>query len=95
VYLLSDTCTSINDFRFEWPFCEDLLRFRKIVMPGKDLQFWDAETDGLSSTFPLLRILVCGSNGIGKSTLINKVFGIQDSEKFVVSVRYMTCAIQA
>ena len=37
------------------------------------------EIDGLKS----LRILVCGNTGVGKSTLINKVFGVSPSDEVV------------
>ena len=34
-----------------------------------------------------IRILVCGNTGVGKSTLINKVFGVSGSDE-VVSLLY-------
>jgi hypothetical protein len=44
-----------------------------IANPG----FWAEDGDDRSpSDAPPLRILVCGSTGVSKSTLINKVFGI-------------------
>ena len=40
-------------------------------------QPWPRQEDDLHYALKQARILVCGENGIGKSTLINKVFGTQ------------------
>lgn len=50
--------------------------------------FWSdrlpVEVDDLKS----IRILVCGNTGVGKSTLINKVFGIKRVDDEVVSLSF-------
>ncbi|OJD36050.1 ras gtpase [Diplodia corticola] len=42
---------------------------------GKDPRFWDERNDEEPDDIGPIRVLVCGNTGIGKSTLINKVFG--------------------
>ena len=37
---------------------------------------WDAINDEVDDRLTAIRILVCGNAGIGKSTLINKTFGL-------------------
>jgi hypothetical protein len=59
-------------------FASDLVEFRDIVVLNKKLDPWFIErqfTEGDLEEPKDFRILVCGRAGIGKSTLINKVFG--------------------
>ena len=53
-------------------------------------QMWPRQEDLLPYQMDHARILVCGENGIGKSTLINKVFGIDSAEDHVVSAHQAT-----
>lgn len=45
---------------------------------GVNTGFWlDAEEDEEDPSNPgAIRVLVCGNTGVGKSTLINKTFGV-------------------
>lgn len=56
----------------------DLADFQEICMADTEtVQPW---LDGLqlqASGVKAFRILVCGKTGVGKSTLINKVFGVE------------------
>ena len=63
-----------------------MIAFRESMIPTENQQFWDAETDGMPTGINHIRILVCGNNGIGKSTLINKVFGIRRDDDNVVCI---------
>jgi hypothetical protein len=59
-------------------FASDLAEFRDTVVPNNKPDPWFIErqfTDGDLEEPKDFRILVCGRAGIGKSTLINKVFG--------------------
>ncbi len=51
--------------------------------------FWSDEDDDPleSGNLQTIRILVCGNTGVGKSTLINRVFGVDPDDKKVVSLR--------
>lgn len=51
--------------------------------------FWSDEDDDPleSGNLQTIRILVCGNTGVGKSTLINRVFGVDPNDKKVVSLR--------
>jgi len=44
----------------------------KVPNPG----FWGSENLDMLDELPALRILICGYTGVGKSTLVSKVFGI-------------------
>lgn len=55
--------------------------------------FWSdgdiLEFDGLKA----IRILVCGNTGVGKSTLINQVFGVNVDKQVVSCLRTQICII--
>jgi predicted GTPase len=93
--MLIDTCSFFNDCQRAWSFGDDLKEFRKFIMPDKSQQFWEAETDNLPTGIDNLRILICGNNGVGKSTLINRVFGIKNESDHVVFIWYDTLAVTA
>jgi GTPase SAR1 family protein len=50
--------------------------FRNKVIIDESATFWES-VSGVPNNLDELRILVCGNNGIGKSTLINKIFGAE------------------
>lgn len=59
--------------------------------------FWSdgdpLENEGLKT----IRILVCGNTGVGKSTLINQVFGVDVDNQVVSSLRsqsYLTLRLR-
>jgi hypothetical protein len=59
-------------------FASDLAEFRDTVVPNNKLDPWFIErqfTEGDLEELKDFRIFVCGRAGIGKSALINKVFG--------------------
>jgi predicted GTPase len=48
--------------------------------------FWNEREIGEPNKPPVMRILVCGNTGVGKSTLINKVFGVDDAVSSIFEV---------
>jgi len=50
--------------------------FRNKVIIDESTTFWET-VSGVPSNLDELRILICGNNGTGKSTLINKIFGAE------------------
>lgn len=83
-YMLHDTCTNFRDGQASWGFYEDFEKVRSTFVRS-DLDFWGDEADMIPESLEKIRILVCGNNGIGKSTIINRVFGIASTEDGVVS----------
>lgn len=81
VYQLLDECLHVGSHKKAWDHRENTEKWRpKILHQSNDLVnpgFWSnqetLEIDDLKS----LRILVCGDTGVGKSTLINRVFGVE------------------
>lgn len=60
----------------EWPFIEGFLASRATFNTRQIELFWEAAAAELDQRLKAVRILVCGNAGIGKSTLINKTFGL-------------------
>ncbi|MCJ1357760.1 MAG: hypothetical protein MMC33_007756 [Icmadophila ericetorum] len=74
VYLMFDNYDHIFLNSKYVPFREDINQLRQTFLPGNP--FWDTTHPPISIDDPSeLRILVCGNTGIGKSTLVNAVFG--------------------
>ena len=47
---------------------------KEVENPG----FWQSDEEIVDPQRPgTIRVLVCGNTGVGKSTLINKVFGVE------------------
>ncbi len=56
---------------------EDIEQFRLKAFPDDTTFPWSKGAIILENKISVLRILVCGRAGVGKSTLINKVFGVE------------------
>lgn len=46
------------------------------MIPDEEKVFWDHAPMDTDSNLKAIRILICGNAGVGKSTLLNKVFGL-------------------
>lgn len=81
MYQLLDECLHVGLHKKAWDHRENTEKWRpKMLHESNDLVnqgFWSnrgtLEIDDLKS----IRILVCGNTGVGKSTLINRVFGVE------------------
>lgn len=88
-YLLDDS--PLVSFSSKEVGLQNKLEKVRFKMLGKDGECWnqgfwnDGETAAMED-LPALRILVCGNTGVGKSTLISRVFGVA-SEATGVSTR--------
>lgn len=51
--------------------------------------FWNNGALDMDDSGPI-RILVCGNSGVGKSTLINKVFGVDATNVSTLSPKVVT-----
>ncbi|KAK4939169.1 hypothetical protein LTR66_015028, partial [Elasticomyces elasticus] len=62
---------------------ERLIDFEVNCMNGdrQELSPWLCDSQLLTSDVKAFRILVCGKTGVGKSTLINRVFGLEMTEE--------------
>ncbi|KAI3536009.1 hypothetical protein CSPX01_11043 [Colletotrichum filicis] len=89
VYLLLDKYIGIGLDMQKFPFYDKLEKWRYKTL-GQDVDFpnqgfWNDAAIQDYKDFGPLRILVCGNTGVGKSSLINKVFGVPDSEEVTKS----------
>ena len=57
-------------------FEEDICDFRNSQHPRDGVDPWATLRNFRDPEVKAFRILVCGRTGVGKSTLINKVFGV-------------------
>lgn len=61
--------------------------FREAALVGKfELPWISSDTALFDTGVSAFRVLVCGKTGVGKSTLINRVFGIELVRLFWVFV---------
>ena len=72
----------LEQSRFK-PYKEMLADFEVNCMrgDGDEMPPWMQDSQLLTSGVKAFRILVCGKTGVGKSTLINKVFGVEMTEE--------------
>jgi ribosome biogenesis GTPase A len=78
VYFLTDVYSRMGIDQALKHFTADLQAFRESSLISKGLDPWTTERQFRTADFKQLkafRILVCGRAGIGKSTLINRMFG--------------------
>jgi hypothetical protein len=75
VYMLMDVYNNIGLDIGAGSLRTSLAEWRHEML-GPDLGFWNNNTGTDLQEPGAIRILVCGNTGVGKSTLINKVFGV-------------------
>lgn len=79
VYFVSDLYDRLGISDPLASYMDDLIEFRKIKLKRRgnfSLDPWRADVGDVGSfELKTCRVLVCGRAGVGKSTLINKVFG--------------------
>jgi hypothetical protein len=76
VYLVLDEFMHISLRSKEFPFYQLLQKWRSKALGQQDVRcFWNGPGDPVEEEPGAFRILVCGNCGVGKSSLINKVFG--------------------
>ncbi|KAL0764341.1 hypothetical protein CaCOL14_013183 [Colletotrichum acutatum] len=89
VYLLLDNYIGIGLEMQKFPFYDRLEDWRyKILGQDEDVPnqgFWKDPAVQDYKGFGPLRILVCGNTGVGKSSLINKVFGVSGCKEVTKS----------
>lgn len=66
--------TELSDFRDNY-----------LLQDGETLPPWLEGMELQASGVKAFRILVCGKTGVGKSTLINKVFGLEMVRRVLVA----------
>ncbi|KAG9949285.1 hypothetical protein KCU85_g4404, partial [Aureobasidium melanogenum] len=77
VYLIMDVYARFGIELAMKPFAKDINRFRNEQHPNMRDPWLTLQTETIPQTsVKACRILVCGRTGVGKSTLINKVFGV-------------------
>lgn len=81
VYLLLDENTGVALETKELKLQRHIEDWRERMLGSRDgivnTGFWlGADTDDDDAELGALRVLVCGNTGVGKSTLINKTFGV-------------------
>lgn len=74
-YLIYDLDISIYKKSFEWPFEANFKAAKANVIANELEVYWSRPFDDPDLRIDRVRILTCGSAGVGKSTIINKTFG--------------------
>ena len=84
VYFLLDECASIAFATQELGLQTAIEEARELMLGASDGKiipgFWMGREIVAREMPDALRVLVCGNTGVGKSTLINKVFGVELTE---------------
>lgn len=76
MYLIFDCYPRIYLDAKSWGFRDEIQRFRTSAIKNEEDVFWDHVPLKGGANLKAIRILVCGNAGVGKSTLLNKVFGL-------------------
>ena len=80
VYLLLDEHLSVSLETKELRLQRNIEDWREKMLGSEDEQggsgFWLDEDEADAPNLGAIRVLVCGNTGVGKSTLINKTFGV-------------------
>lgn len=75
-YFIFDTSENISDGSYSWEFDKHFILFRTRVIRNEKGIWWKQSLGREDDLLAKFRILVCGNAGVGKSTIINRVFGI-------------------
>ena len=78
VYYIFDVYCHVHLDSKELEYRSQIEQWKHKALPTESPQeFWDAPAIKMADEPKAIRILVCGNTGVGKSTLINNVFGVQ------------------
>ncbi|MCJ1378236.1 hypothetical protein MMC17_001333 [Xylographa soralifera] len=80
VYLIFDCHPQIWGSSRDLGYRNEIELFRSVAIPKTDDIFWD-QSPPQQNMIKEMRVLVCGNTGVGKSTLINRVFGVTLTEE--------------
>ncbi|RYC65740.1 hypothetical protein CHU98_g413 [Xylaria longipes] len=81
VYMIMDKYLHALLDRKSFPFYEQIEIWREKIMglehTVQNQGYWNQRGETVPESLPAMRILVCGNCGVGKSALINQVFGVE------------------
>ncbi|KAI0862785.1 hypothetical protein F4860DRAFT_522773 [Xylaria cubensis] len=81
VYMIIDKYLHASLDRKSFPFYEQVENWREKMMglehTIQNQGYWNHREEIVPEDLPAMRILVCGNCGVGKSALINRVFGVE------------------
>ena len=80
VYLIFDCHSQIWGSSRDLGYRNEIELFRSVAIPKTEDIFWD-QSPPQQNMIKEMRVLVCGNTGVGKSTLINRVFGVTLTEE--------------
>ncbi len=76
MYLVFDCYPQVWGNSRELGYRNEIELFRSAAIPKTEEIFWDQSAPQKNDMVKDMRVLVCGNTGVGKSTLINRVFGV-------------------
>ena len=76
MYHIFDTYPQIYYNSTDLGYRADIELFRNLAIPDTQETFWDQTLPTFRGKVSAVRILICGNTGVGKSTIINRVFGV-------------------